>query len=596
MSLPPIPLTQIVAGQSPATVVAFGRGGERRRTDLARDIARLAAAIESVGRGRWLFFSENSYAAAVALLALARCGALAVLPPNRQPETLRRLSRGTAGVLTDASPPPEVAAALDGRVVMDPLSPPDVASGPSGSFREIDRDAPMAEFQTSGTTGEGRSVRKALRHLEDEVATLEHRLGPSLSDDTRIFATASHQHIYGLLFRVLWPLATGRPFQAETLLHAQELLPRMAECPHSALVTTPVHLKRMAATEGLRGLRGRCSAVFSSGELLDAETAKAVVEQLGSAPFEILGSTETGGVAVRRRDVHGESWEPLPGVEIRAGKEDGRLEVTSPFVSVGEELSDGRWRTRMGDRIAPNADGGFLLLGRADRIVKIAAKRLSLPEMERCLEAHPHVEAAAVLVLEQAGERRTHAVVALSDAGRRLKAGRREIGIALTQYLGESFDPVLLPRGWRIVAALPRDTQDKVPLSALRALFRGRADGARPTRPRIFEEHRDAGGIERRLEVPVDLAQFEGHFDGFPVVAGVVQLSWVMDAVNAWLQRPARLRGLDALKFPQPLRPGDVATLRVEPSADLRGVRFELRDGGRIFASGRCVLSTESAP
>ncbi len=599
MSLLSIPFSQILAKPSPSAAVAFGRGGERRHADLRRDVSRLGAAIDSFGSGRWLFFSENSYAAAVALLALARCGGLAVLPPNRQAETLRRLSRDTVGVLTDTSPPPEVAAALQGRVVIDPLSPPGIASAAPDFHLEIDRDAAVAEFQTSGTTGEGRSVRKAWRHLEDEVATLEQRLGASLSDDTRIFATASHQHIYGLLFRVLWPLASGRPFQAETLLHSRELLPRMAECPRSALVTTPVHLKRMAASEELRVLRRRCSAVFSSGGLLDAETAKAGVEQLGSAPFEILGSTETGGVAVRQRDVHGESWEPLPGVEISAGEEDGRLEVTSPFVSVGENLADGRGRYRMGDRIAADADGGFLLLGRADRIVKIGEKRLSLPEMERCLETHPHVEEAAVLVLEQAGEPRTHAVVALSEAGRRLRAERREIGIALTRHLSAAFDPVLLPRGWRIVAALPRDTQDKVPLSALRALFRDRVGTERPerpTRPLVLREHRDSAGIERRLEVPVDLAQFEGHFDGFPVVAGVVQLGWVMEAVDTWLGRPATLIGLDALKFSQPLRPGDVATLRVEPCADRRRVRFELRDGERIFASGRCLLGPVVAP
>ena len=155
---------------------------------------------------------------------------------------------------------------------------------------------------------------------------------------------------------------------------------------------------------------------------------------------------------------------------------------------------------------------------------------------------------------------------------------------------------MLLPRGWRIVAALPRDTQDKVPLSALRALFRDRVGAERPNRPLVLREHRDSAGIERRLEVPVDLAQFEGHFDGFPVVAGVVQLGWVMEAVDTWLGRPATLIGLDALKFSQPLRPGDVATLRVEPCADRRRVRFELRDGERIFASGRCLLGPEAGP
>ena len=46
--------------------------------------------------------------------------------------------------------------------------------------------------------------------------------------------------------------------------------------------------------------------------------------------------------------------------------------------------------------------------------------------------------------------------------------------------------------------------------------------------------------LERRLEIPDDLAQLEGHFDGFPVVAGVVQLAWALDAMADWLgRRPA---------------------------------------------------------
>ena len=71
---------------------------------------------------------------------------------------------------------------------------------------------PFVEFRTSGTTGEGQPVVKALRHLEDEIAALDERLGPALEGDTRIFATASHQHIYGLLFRLLWPLASTEPY------------------------------------------------------------------------------------------------------------------------------------------------------------------------------------------------------------------------------------------------------------------------------------------------------------------------------------------------------------------------------------------------
>jgi acyl-coenzyme A synthetase/AMP-(fatty) acid ligase len=569
------------------TPVAFGRGGARTRRDFARDVTACASRVEAVGVGRWLLCSDDSYAAAVALLALARVGSLAVFPPNRQPETLRHLVAGAVGALIDSAQAPAELSELPAVEILALRS-----AAPPGPIR-FDRDAAWIEFRTSGTTGDGRPVWKALRHLEEEVVALEERLGGCASPDTQVFATASHQHIYGLLFRVLWPLAAGRAFQRETLLHTQELLPRMLASREVALVTTPVHLTRLAANGGLRPLRSICRVAFSSGGPLDAETAKAVTEQLGSAPVEVFGSTETGGIAIRQRDRDGEAFRALPRVELcRAA--DGRLEVTSPFVSVGDELPGGRSRTLGADRIEPVPGGGFRLLGRADRVVKVAEKRLSLPEMERVLVAHPAVAEASLLVLEQ----RVHAVVAPSASGRPLfeRAERRRLREALTRHLAERFDPVLLPRAWRFVAALPRDAQDKIPHAALVALFADRRAGRdRPSAPRIVAEAREGGDWVRELDVPDDLAQLDGHFPERPLVPGVVQLGWILDAAAASLGRTPCVAGIETLKFPEPLRPGRRVRVTVSCSQDGRRLRFGLRSGERVHAIGRLLLAAEDS-
>jgi acyl-coenzyme A synthetase/AMP-(fatty) acid ligase/3-hydroxymyristoyl/3-hydroxydecanoyl-(acyl carrier protein) dehydratase len=588
-------LASLLAGKPDhAPPVSFDRTGTRSRAELQDHVVALAGAIASADAGRWLLCCDDTYQAAVGLLALARCGAVAVLPPNRQPETLRQLAGDCAGAVWDAAGRRDCVSAGIDALGIDALAPPVRAFAPVAS----DRDRPLAEFLTSGTTGAGRAVTKAPRHLEDEVQALESRLGSQLAADTRIFATASHQHIYGLLFGLIWPLTAGRAFQSEPLLHARELFPRMAECDSAALVTTPVHLKRIAASGGLRSLRGICRAVFSSGGPLDAETAKAVAEQLGTAPIEVFGSTETGGVATRRRDTDGEAWVPLPGVEIRRG-DDGRLEVTSPYVSVGETVADGRGRTLMGDRVEVASDGSFLLRGRADRVVKVGEKRLALPEMESVLEGHPYVSEAALLVREQAGVGRVHAVVAASDDGRAAleRDGRRGFGAELTRHLSGSFDPVLLPRAWRSVEALPRDAQDKVTTAALEALFRDAPEPALsgsapdPRRPRVLREERCEDAFEQELEVNDSLPQLEGHFEGFPVVAGVVQLDWAVAAATTWLGTRPVLAGVEALKFPRPLRPGRTVTLRLERAGGGRALRFQLRDGDAVFASGRLLVA-----
>jgi hypothetical protein len=353
------------------------------------------------------------------------------------------------------------------------------------------------------------------------------------------------------------------------------------------LVTSPAHLKRMTAAPGLRSLRGACQAVFSSGGLLDEETAARTAEQLGAAPFEILGSTETGGVAVRQRGSHDDAWRPFPGVEVEREAERGRLVVTSPFVSTGARLAEGRRRFVMGDRIETRPDGSFRLGGRTDRTVKIAGKRLSLPEMEAALAGHPAVSDAALVVLELAGEPRVHAVMVPTTQGYEMlrRLGRRGLGAALAAHLADDFDRVLLPRAWRIREELPRDAQGKLPIAALRALFDGRERDPTP-----LGERRGDRMLERRLEIPADLAHLEGHFEGLPIVAGVVQLRWVMAAGAELLSAPLPVRAIEALKFPDVLRPGDQLTLRVELSQGADRLRFRLHDSERVFATGRCVL------
>lgn len=581
----PIPLSLLFRERPPnAGPVAFGRSDERSFDDLTADTAALAAAIEKVGAGRWLLDTESAYAAAVGLFALAQTGSVAVLPTNRQPETLRRLRSELVGGLID---PARDADALAGLPRLDPLAQPPAPARDG----QLDRDAPFAEFETSGTTGDGRWIPKALRHLEDEVAALEAVFGARLPEGTRVFATVSHQHIYGLLFRVLWPLGAGRPFHANLLLHSQELIPRMLECRHAALVTTPVHLRRMAAADGLARVASVCRAVFSSGGPLEAETAAGIGKQLGEAPIEILGSTETGGVALRQRSRQGDLFTPLPGVRVEIEPPDAGLVVTSPFVSVGLSTHTGERRFRMGDRAQLEAGGSFRLLGRSDRTVKIGEKRLSLPEMEKDLAQHPAVAEVALLVLPQASEQRVHAAVVLSEIGRAslVREGRRALGRALAGFLSARWDAVLLPRVWRTVDALPRNPQGKLPIASLAALFEPRDREAV-----LHQETRGEGWLERRLEVPRDLVYLDGHYDALPIVPAVAELRWVMEAAFDLLGSTPRVSDFEVLKFPEVLPPGQTFTLRVERWEPGGGFQFRLYEDKRVFASGRCRLAAAS--
>ncbi|HVH07863.1 MAG TPA: AMP-binding protein [Myxococcota bacterium] len=574
----------LVEGRAERTPVAFGRTGVRELGDLRERVAALAGRIREEGGGRWLVHCEDAYAFAVALFAVAHAGAVAVLLPNRQPGTLARAAELAQGALLDEAAPAGVR-----RV--DPLDAG--AGGRPLALEPLDLRAPLLELSTSGTTGEGKQVAKALRHLESEVAVLEATFGGALRPTTQIFATASPQHLYGLLFRVLWPLAAGRAFHAATWLHAEELLPRIEDAGDALLASTPAHLSRIA---GLDRVRGACREVTSSGGPLDPETADAVRAALGRAPLEIFGSTETGGVAWRRQEPGPDRlrWTPLRGVRVERvalGPEPGHLRVASPFVSAGAEAGDTSAFT-MGDLAEVAADGRFVLAGRGDRVVKIGEKRLALPEMESRLREHSFVSDAALLALErQEGELRVAAAVVLAEPGRRALAeqGRRAVSARLCDDLAASWDRVLLPRTWRYVDALPRDAQGKVTQSLLRELFAGSRG------PQVASEERAEQSLAREITVPEDLVFLEGHFEGFPVVPGVVQVGWVMEAAQAAFGTAPRLAAIENLKFKDVLLPGQRLRLEVEWSRARDVLRFRLAAGERVFSTGRLRLRKDGA-
>jgi acyl-coenzyme A synthetase/AMP-(fatty) acid ligase len=562
-------------------LVAFGREGERTRADLRRDVAALAARLAPAGGARVALHCHDAYAFAVGLLAAGQVGAVAVLPPSRQPGALARLAGEVAGFVLDGA----AEESLEGRPLWAPLGGAESGGAP---LSPLDREAPLALHFTSGTTGDEKPVPKAVRHLEDEVTVLAAHFASALPAGARMLSTASPQHLYGLLFRVLWPLAAGRPFLRTPILHPEELAPYMDA--DFALASTPAALRRLAELRSPAAHAARCRAVFSSGGPLELEVAQRIAEATGVPPFEVYGSTETGGVAVRQQRAGDEPWQPLPGVAI-AFEEDGRLAVTSAFVSGGEPAPGGRARLVTADTAEPAPGGGFRLRGRTDRVVKIAEKRLSLPEMESRLRAHPAVAEAALVRLDDGpGEPRVAAVVVPTAAGRELLAagGRRAVGRELAEHLARDFDRVLLPRVWRVVDALPRDAQGKTPQRALRSLVD--SGEQRPTRPEPLGVRREAGAVELDWRVPEALAQVEGHFPGHPIVAGVVQLGWVMEALAAELGAAPALEQLEALKFHEVLAPGARARLRLELSDGGGAFRFELRDGAapeRVFSSGR---------
>lgn len=586
----PLSISAVLRSDDSGRTVAFGVGGPESLDDFRRRVLSLAGRLGD-GRRRYLVHCEDAYAFAVTLAALAVSANVGVLAPNDSPGTLAELAGDTAGFIGDNGAENAIA----------PLAAVASADVCTADF-ELDSERPLVEMFTSGSSGGRDKVVKTLAHLESEVRVLERTFGAS-AGSSAVFATVSPQHLYGLLFRVLWPLIAGRAFQRETLLRPEELAARIAEADAAVLVGTPTHLRILAASPALGAAASKLRSVFSSGGPLAFETAAAMQRSIGVVPTEIFGSTETGGIAHRLRRSDDTPWILLDGVQIEiepeadSGAESttGRLVVTSPFVSVGSRAGDANtMRFATGDRVIRVSTEPvltFALAGRADRVVQIAEKRISLPELEKRVLEHPFVVEAAAAAVEIQGTTRLGALIVLSREGRLALAerGRASLCAELAQRLVPFYDRVALPRRWRFVHALPRDAQGKVGAEAVaRALTHRLAESN--TEPVLLEDSSEGASIERRCVVPKDLAFLEGHFDRFPLVAGVVQLKWAVDATAEMLGEGAPMPSAKSVKFRQVLRPLQEFTFRVTLDTDAGHADFSLTDGDREFSSGRLAV------
>ena len=108
--------------------------------------------------------------------------------------------------------------------------------------------------------------------------------------------------------------------------------------------------------------------------------------------------------------------------------------------------------------------------------------------------------------------------------------------------------------------------------------------------PIVESETRSARALERRLRVPPDLVYLSGHFETFPLVAGVVQVHWAMRALRELLGSDPEFVGMEALKFKDVLLPEQSFNMRVELSSGGDRMSFRLWEDERVFSTGRCLL------
>ena len=417
-------------------------------------------------------------------------------------------------------------------------------------------------FSTSGSTGSAKHIVKTFESLAKEVAMHRSRLKDILAKKPVFLSTVDPTHMYGTLWRRMLPEAAGCEADPSVIGTPEELIAKMSAAQSVFLVTTPSFIAHLARYADGYEIPRNVVALTTSGALLEPRVAEAAKRIFGVVPLEIFGSTETGGVAWRRQDGGDGLWRVFDPVKVGIS-ENGTLKVQSPF-------SFKRGWYEMGDGVELEPDGrAFKLLGRRDRMVKIAEERVDLAEME-------------ALASGALGGVEVHLVKLDGETGPILGAvveGESRPPLEMRSALLKVFPKGTLPRRFRFVKEIARNEQGKVTDGYLRSLFERPSEP--PSKP---------GKVEIPVRYEAGEPCFDGHFPGFPILPGVIQLGRAVDEARRAFAIASPLKTVKKMKFMSPIRPGMGVTLALER----RGageVSYSFEADGCVHSCGTLIFS-----
>ena len=345
------------------------------------------ARSSNVSRPTICLCSDDKALLAAALIAsLSSGGPLLILPYAHSRQALEEVTEALSPTFFLGDDPGDFP---PGPRAIDAAAIPLQGAALTDSVR--DPDEPFLILFTGGSTGKPAIWPKTPRNMLAEARYQSDAFG--ITKDDLFLSTVPPYHIYGLLFSVLIPLVSSARVLPGIYTFPREILLAAEEHKATVLVSVPVHF-RVLKNDALERFHLRMA--FSSAGMLDREDALYFREKTGVDVVEVYGSTETGGVATRRRFRDRESWVPMDRVDWKI--RDGSICVRSDFLSPTLPR-DGEGFFVTADCADPDGEGRFILRGRADDIVKIGGKRVDMAAVQAKLKQIPGVYDAVVIAL-----------------------------------------------------------------------------------------------------------------------------------------------------------------------------------------------------
>lgn len=531
-----------------------------RFQDFWQDVMQQSHAIEALSQESWALWEPESYQFLVLLFAALLAKKQVLLPPNRVSDLEKELA-GQNIYFLQRQP---VSHSYNQPIELD--------------LDDAFLNQAQLYFYTSGSTGQPKKIPRSLRQLLNEVQGLDASF--QLPEQAIAISTVSHQHIYGLLFKLLWPLASGRCFYQAQLAFPEDVADIQKKLTtlklQNYVISSPALLKRWTRDVLLQD----CLTVYSSGGKLESGVRPYVNRPI----TEVFGSSETGGIAHRQQD--DALWIPFANVDIQAAEQQ-ELQVrtnhafSADWIFTGDKV----------EVIEPgNLKSPFRLLGRLDRIVKLEEKRLSLDAIEQKIIELDDIAQCHVLILEREHRQILACVAVLSDQARvqLQQSTKAQFVAAIKAQLKSKLESIAIPRQWRFLTQLPQNAQSKLNKQYMKSLFQPML------LPIVLEQQNEPDQAIYRLEFSPELECFKGHFPGHPIFPGVGQIGFIQHFARQNWAELKWCNGFEQLKFQDLIQP--YMLLQLKMSKKLHKVSFELTHAEQTLASGRLLFHTPNDP
>ena len=533
--------------------------------EFSNDVARMANIFARIDTKTVILFIPNDiYMFYVTFMGLMQAGKDVILPAMLTEQNIDTLRELTDTIVTDQ------------KFDFAGFTFVDINQDFGGNWDFCDMDDRLIYFFTSGSTGAPKKICKTFHNLAAEVAMHNKMQHDNFAKNPVMIASIAPYHMYGLLWRFLIPLSAGIAVDTNMIFTPEELQASQHKFANVLFATTPSFLDGITKYQNQYDFPNNCIGIFSSGSLLSPETSQKTFEIFGVSPFEVFGSTETGGVAFRQQKA-GPSWTVFDDVKI--GLDENNCIIADSEFCCARPF-------QMSDVIEVQNERQFLLKGRADRIVKIAEERISLPEYEEKLGSHKFVDGCYVTTMNQNGRIVIGCVLTLTDAGKDFITahGRHEFVLDIKNWLSMYFPNVALPRKIRIVNKIPMNTQGKILKSEIAEILRSAV--AEPIAKNLVKND---NFLSADFIFLGDSAYFKGHFENCPILPGVMQLHFVIKFIQMFFHKNVKTYDIIKLKFTNLILPDTMVHFELNKLNEDE-FSFCYENGDVKYSAGKIVI------